>query len=127
MGARELYTPEDADRWFKHHAGEAYQPSNGDEGERFMGMWCAHCTKDDLDVDTGEGGCPIIAYTMALDIGDPDYPKEWTYGPDGQPVCTAFDEALEPGEKECRAAQAVAQKAYDALPRDPATGRPVIK
>lgn len=123
---RDLYMPEDAERYFKAHAGEPYQPSNGDEGEQFMGMWCHNCTKDNLDDDTGEGGCSIIAYTMALKVDDPDYPKEWVYGPEGQPLCTAFDERLEPGERETREAQAVAQKAYDALPRDPKTGRPVI-
>lgn len=126
MTDRALYLPETAERYFKAHAGEPFQPSNGDEGERFSGAWCANCTKDNLDYETFEGGCPIIAYTMALKIGDPDYPKEWIYDAEGQPQCTAFDERLEAGERETREARAVAQKAYDALPRDPVTGRPVI-
>lgn len=86
-----LYTTDMAEA-MKARAGEKYQPSNGDEGEMFMERWCALCSKDNLDHETFEGGCPIIAYTMALQVDDPDYPKEWVISPDGQPVCTAFDD-----------------------------------
>lgn len=95
-----LYTTEMASA-MKAHAGAAYQPSNGDEGEMFMKRWCTRCAKDNLDQVTFEGGCPIIAYTMALKVDDPDYPKDWVISDKGQPVCTAFvargaeqDEAL---------------------------------
>lgn len=33
--------------------------------------------------------CSIIGDTMAYEIGNPEYPKEWVYGKDG-PTCTAF-------------------------------------
>lgn len=70
---------------------ELYRPSNGFEGERFMCRWCARCSKDNLNHETGEGdGCEIIAYTMALDEDDDDYPRAWRIGPDGEPICTEF-------------------------------------
>jgi hypothetical protein len=84
-----LFTDADAERLMSH-AGEPYQPSNGFEGELFMRDWCARCSRDAFDPDTGDGGCDIIANTMALKVSDPDYPREWQYGADGQPICTAF-------------------------------------
>lgn len=65
-----------------------YRPSNGTEGECFQGQWCERCTKDDAD---NEVYCDILTRTAAFGIEDPEYPKEWTYGDDGQPICTAFD------------------------------------
>lgn len=75
---------------------EVYRPSNGSEGEDFMCRWCERCAKDNLNEDTGEGGCEIIAYTMALDQDDEDYPRAWRFGPDGQPMCVEFEERLGP-------------------------------
>lgn len=69
---------------------ELYCPSNGSEGEWFMTKWCAHCAKDNLDPDAGEGGCDIIARTMAFDMDDPAYPREWRRDGAG-PRCTAFE------------------------------------
>lgn len=69
---------------------EAYRPSNGTEGEMFMSRWCARCAKDNLNPDTGEGGCEIIANAFAFDIADAEYPREWRYV-DGEPVCAAFE------------------------------------
>lgn len=71
---------------------QTYRPSNGSEGEAFMGVWCSKCERDrarreDHDAD----GCEIIALTMALSIDDPNYPSEWIISPDhGRPICTAF-------------------------------------
>lgn len=76
---------------------EAYRPSNGDEGEWFMSKWCERCTRDAAnraDPDSGEG-CRIIVYTMAYDVDEPEYPKEWVIK-DGAPCCTAFDEEPTP-------------------------------
>ncbi len=65
-----------------------YRPSNGTEGEIFMGQWCARCQHDDYH--DGGDGCPIIGNTMALAVDHPDYPKEWREeGPQG-PRCTNF-------------------------------------
>ena len=72
---------------------ELYRPSNGSEGEHFMMAWCARCTKDAAfraNPDDADG-CPIIAETMAFDIDEPGYPREWRQdGPDG-PRCTAYE------------------------------------
>ena len=71
---------------------EVYRPSNGTEGESFMCRWCQRCAKDNLDPDTGDGGCDIIVYTMAFDENSPEYPRAWRYGEDGQPMCVEFQE-----------------------------------
>lgn len=73
-------------------AGAPYRPSNGTEGEIFMGQWCANCKRDAArraDPEAGDG-CLIPVYAMALKIGDPSYPREWVRGSDGHGRCTAF-------------------------------------
>lgn len=68
-----------------------YRPSNGTEGEIFMEQWCAKCERDRAHrEDWSFDGCPIIVDASALPITDPDYPKEWQYGREGAPICTAF-------------------------------------
>jgi hypothetical protein len=72
---------------------ELYRPSNGTEGECFMARWCAVCRHDrgSRDESLELDGCNILAMTMAVcSANDPDHPKEWRYGDDGHPVCTAF-------------------------------------
>lgn len=74
--------------------GEPYRPSNGLEGACFMAEWCGRCQRDaafQADPEHNDG-CEIAANTMCFDIDDPQYPKEWIYGDDGQPKCTAFEE-----------------------------------
>lgn len=61
-----------------------WRPSNFGEGDIFQAEWCARCTKD------REDDCPILLASFTFDIGDEDYPVEWTER-DGKPVCTAFD------------------------------------
>lgn len=81
-------------------AGQKYQPSNGTEGECFFDAWCRQCARDRSmregdnvdDCDDGEV-CKIIGDTMAFSPEDEEYPKEWQYGKDGQPCCTAFVQA----------------------------------
>lgn len=69
---------------------ELYCPSNGTEGEIFMGQWCARCQRDRGSREPDGDGCDIIAMTMAFRVDDPEYPKEWRRdGPSG-PRCTAF-------------------------------------
>ena len=62
-----------------------YRPSNGTEGEIFIGHFCEHCRKDLVNE-----GCKIQLRTMAFDIDEPEYPREWVYGADGKPTFTAF-------------------------------------
>lgn len=65
---------------------EPYRPSNGTDGEGFMGAWCERCARD-----VGHN-CSILARALAFDLEDPEYPKEWvrlTVRP-WTPSCTAF-------------------------------------
>ena len=67
---------------------QPYRPSNGTEGECFMGRWCAGCARDaygDASFAPGEGEqCEILANAMAG-----AQPPEWI-ADDRGPRCTAF-------------------------------------
>lgn len=89
--------PDDFAEMLKARAGEKYQPSNGTEGECFFEGWCCRCARDkamsegkDYDSCSDDEICEIIGATMRFNVEDPDYPKEWIYGADGQPMCSAF-------------------------------------
>ena len=85
---------------------EPYRPSNGTEGEIFMEGWCQRCKRDKAFQDSQgvEDGCPIVAATMAHNVGEPEYPKEWRMrwikADDGigtyEAECTAFEALDEP-------------------------------
>jgi len=69
-----------------------YRPSNGTEGVYFMADFCDKCAND-----TEESPCSIIGASMAFDVDDPQYPKEWIQdeaGPGEFPIknprCTNF-------------------------------------
>lgn len=72
-------------------------PNNGTAGEEFYESWCEQCIRErpireDYDYAIANGlGCDIYCRTMAFGIGDPNYPTEWTYAPNGVPKCTAFE------------------------------------
>ena len=78
-----------SDAIFRCPDGEPYLPSNGTEGEIFMGHWCERCHKDQFDA--GGDGCPILLKSLLN-----DQPAEWVYR-DGSPICTAFEEAATDG------------------------------
>jgi hypothetical protein len=68
-----------------------YRPGSGTEGMAFDDAWCSHCARDAAwREDQNAECCDILSLTFALDIRDPDYPREWVYGRDGRPCCTAF-------------------------------------
>jgi hypothetical protein len=91
MSERRVFHPVDAAKFFASCSGQKYRPSNGTEGEIFYDAWCQDCRKDEA-FRKGEGdSCLILAATMCLDVDDEEYPKEWLYGADGQPKCTAFE------------------------------------
>ena len=72
-----------------------YRPHNGTDGASFVEEWCHHCIHDRAFRDNPDGfkpGCAILAKTHIYEITDKEYPKEWNYGPDGSPRCTAFEE-----------------------------------
>lgn len=66
---------------------ESYRPSNGSEGEYFMGRFCYRCSKAGDD----ELGCDIVMNTMCFSVDDEEYPREWIYDTEGKPTCTAFE------------------------------------
>ena len=69
---------------------ELYQPGNGCEGADFMSAFCDRCQHDAAFREgTGES-CPIAANTMIYTPEDAEYPREWVYGDDDEPTCTAF-------------------------------------
>ena len=75
----------------KKRDGQPWRPSNGTEGDIFMRHWCNGCQRDaDYRAEVGDS-CPIICNAMVYDTDDPNYPAEWRYGDDGQPLCTAFE------------------------------------
>lgn len=81
----------------KADAGKPYRPSNGSEGDGFYDNWCRQCQRDKAmregapieECDDNEL-CKIITLTVAHDLHEAEYPKEWIYDADGQPCCTAF-------------------------------------
>jgi len=65
-----------------------YRPSNGTEGDMFQEKFCEKCVYDDYDNDVY---CEILGDSMAFNVDDKEYPKEWTYDKNGCPTCTAFN------------------------------------
>lgn len=65
-----------------------WRPSNGTGGDIFYEGWCARCHREQ-----GARRCNIFTRTLAFNMDDPEYPKEWVSDPDGyNPRCTAFRE-----------------------------------
>ena len=83
-----------------------YQPSNGTEGDIFYGHFCAHCTRE-----AGNRECMIYLKTMFHKVTDKEYPREWRYDENGNPMCTAFKDADAP-----RRRRSVKQKPISGLP-----------
>lgn len=67
-----------------------YRPSNGSEGDWFMGKFCYQCIHDNPDCEALSPRCDIMTLTMCLDVTDKDYPNEWTFDEMGNPTCTSF-------------------------------------
>ena len=59
-----------------------YRPSNGSEGDWFQASFCDRCRK--------QKRCTIVGRTMAFDVTDPQYPKQWIRDDAGDATCTAF-------------------------------------
>lgn len=70
---------------------EPYRPSNGTEGEIFRANWCDLCERDRYE----RKPCRILTLTMAYDVDDIGYPKQWLQTADvdwleREPRCTSF-------------------------------------
>lgn len=89
-----IFTADSAAQFYAKNAGQSYRPSNGTEGEYFHAAACARCTKWERghDPEGFDDGCLIQDRAIMFEKDDPAYPKQWVYGRDGQPTCTAFDE-----------------------------------
>jgi len=70
---------------------EKYRPSNGTEGMDFIDVFCDQCIHDDPENNVY---CDILSKTLIFKINDPQYPDEWQYNENGEPVCTAFKSKL---------------------------------
>lgn len=119
---RGIFHPDDAAKFFASQAGKPYRPSNGSEGEIFYAAWCSDCAADEgfrNDPDRCDS-CPIVANALCFDIADPEYPKEWVYGADGQPMCKAF-RAI--GEEAPPARCHQTPDMFEPIPSSPAVGR----
>lgn len=66
-----------------------YRPSNGTEGDIFMGQFCFRCALWNGQEDAQGEPCEILGRTFWCNIGDKDYPTEWVEDSNG-PRCTAF-------------------------------------
>lgn len=73
-------------------AGEKFHPANGTEGEIFMDSFCYWCIHEKWShtQNDNDAKCEILSATMIYDTKDEDYPKEWVFGDDGYPTCTAW-------------------------------------
>lgn len=60
-----------------------YRPSNATEGDAFENRFCRDCIHDK------DNECQILAAVYALDVNDPEYPKDWVYDGRG-PRCNNF-------------------------------------
>lgn len=86
---RSLYTDHHAASLVRARmVGQLYEPSNGEEGDRFESLFCNQCRH--RGVPEEGTGCEISLRAYWILICDPRYPREWIYGLDGQPTCTAF-------------------------------------
>jgi hypothetical protein len=96
--------PADLAKLYVKSAGQQYMPSNGTEGEVFWSEWCCQCSRDRAmregapieDCDDDER-CDILGASFRGEA------KEWVYGTDGQPICTAFHEPGTPEPYRCPA------------------------
>ena len=66
----------------------AYQPSNGTEGHIFMEHYCMQCIHCDPNPE-GVKQCNVLMRSMAYNVKDPEYPREWVYVND-KPTCTKW-------------------------------------
>ena len=66
---------------------KSYRPASGAEGEWFREKFCYQCQKENYP----DGPfCPILSATLAYQVDDPKYPKEWVHDNENGTRCTAF-------------------------------------
>jgi len=70
----------------------------------FTDKFCDNCKNQNPDPEGGKN-CDILCRTLVYDIKDDEYPEEWTYDKDDDPICTAhkpwnWDELGDPDDPE---------------------------
>ena len=74
-----------------------YRPSCGTEGIAFTERWCGSCQRDAaFRADEGDS-CLIAAMAVALNVTEPDYPREWVVAERG-PICAAWEPMPDNGQ-----------------------------
>lgn len=70
-----------------------YRPSNGTEGMLFMHQFCDRCIHDKPARESRyEDACQVLAFALAFDVHEPEYPPELVSdGPVGG-TCTKFEQ-----------------------------------
>ena len=96
--------PAELAKMYVDRAGQPYQPSNGTEGEVFWSEWCRKCSRDSaMRADADLDDCDDNEQCEILDASFRGEAKEWLFGTDGQPICTAFHEFGTPEPFRCPA------------------------
>ena len=77
-------------KWTKQ--GDTYCPSNGTEGDYFMAKFCDRCIHEKFSHTQNhrDKQCDILSRSMIYDRKDKEFPKEWQYGENDNPLCTAW-------------------------------------
>jgi len=65
-----------------------YQPSNGSEGDWFTDKFCFQCQECNPNPN-GKKQCDILMRTLIHNVGDDEYPTEWIYDENDNPMCAA--------------------------------------
>jgi hypothetical protein len=69
--------------------GKKYCPSNGSEGDWFEDKFCMNCIHTNPDPHK-KPQCDIWCSALCFRVDEPDFPKEWIYDENDEPVCTSW-------------------------------------
>lgn len=72
-------------------AGKVYRPANGTDGMLFEESWCRNCTFADQ--------CELPLLAQLNDVWESEYPHQWRYDADGNPMCAAFNRKPTPEQE----------------------------
>lgn len=65
-----------------------FRPSNATQGDCFMSEFCFKCAKY-TDPDA-VSQCDVLTRSMIYDENEKQYPRQWAYDENENPVCTSF-------------------------------------
>ncbi len=69
-----------------------YCPSNGSEGDWFIGTYCMNCIHEKYShtLNDDDKKCDLLSNSMLYNVTDEEFPSEWTYDENGKPICTSY-------------------------------------